>query len=396
MKPKVLTFTAFYLPGYRGGGPIRTISNMVDRLSDDFDFKIVTADRDAGDSSAYPDIQVDQWNHVGRASVFYASPANRSIWKIARLMRETPHDILYLNSFFSPRFTLTPLFAQWLRMVPQRTLIVAPRGEFSVGALGIKAWKKSPFVNLARVAGFFRRALWHASTDFEATDIQRVFHGKGAQVHVARNPIVAPDLFSTKFGSIGRRYQPEGPTDVLHICFLSRIAPIKNLEFALRVLSRVKARVLFNIYGPREDLVYWESCAALIEKLPANIAVKVCGAVAHDEVRDVMGEHDVLFVPSLGENFGHVFMESLAAGVPILVSDQTPWRDLASHGVGWDLPLNQPGRFVDAIEEAAVMSPSKKRDIKVRCFEFAQEKALDKGAVDLNRALFETALRLRA
>jgi glycosyltransferase involved in cell wall biosynthesis len=396
MKPTVLTFTAFYLPGYRGGGPIRTISNMVDRLSDDFYFKIVTADRDAGDSSAYPDIEVDQWNVVGRASVFYASPGNRSIWKVARLMRETPHNILYLNSFFSPRFTLTPLFAQRLRMVPQRTLIVAPRGEFSVGALGIKAWKKSPFVNLARVAGFFRKALWHASTDFEATDIQRVFHGKDARVHVARNPIVAPDLFSANLSPAARGSDPEKSVDVLRICFLSRIAPIKNLEFALRILSCVRARIVFNIYGPKEDLVYWESCAALIKKMPANIAVQVCGAVAHHEVRDVMSRHDVLFVPSLGENFGHVFMESLAAGVPILVSDQTPWRELTSHGVGWDIPLNQPDRFVDAIEKAAGMSPLKKHDIKVRCLQFAHEKAMDRGAVDLNRALFETALRLRA
>jgi len=33
-----------------------------------------------------------------------------------------------------------------------------------------------------------------------------------------------------------------------------------------------------------------------------------------------------------------------------LISDRTPWRDLAANGAGWDLPLHDPDAFVAALE----------------------------------------------
>ena len=88
MKPIILTFTSFYLPGYRGVGPIRTIANMVERLGDDFDFCIVTTDRDLGDKQQYSNVQVDARSVVGNAKVFYASTATCLLAGFARFMRE--------------------------------------------------------------------------------------------------------------------------------------------------------------------------------------------------------------------------------------------------------------------------------------------------------------------
>lgn len=46
---KVLTFTSYYLPGYKGGGPVRTIENMIAHLSDSgLEFWVITRDRDLG------------------------------------------------------------------------------------------------------------------------------------------------------------------------------------------------------------------------------------------------------------------------------------------------------------------------------------------------------------
>lgn len=35
----ILTFAGFHLPGYKGGGPVRTIAYLVDRQSDEFELK---------------------------------------------------------------------------------------------------------------------------------------------------------------------------------------------------------------------------------------------------------------------------------------------------------------------------------------------------------------------
>jgi len=56
----ILTFVGYYLPGYKAGGPIRTVANMVERLGNDFQFKIVTADRDLGDTDNYSSVKIDE------------------------------------------------------------------------------------------------------------------------------------------------------------------------------------------------------------------------------------------------------------------------------------------------------------------------------------------------
>jgi hypothetical protein len=50
-KPTILILNEYYLPGYKAGGPIRSISNLVSWLGDDFNFKIITTDRDYLDSN---------------------------------------------------------------------------------------------------------------------------------------------------------------------------------------------------------------------------------------------------------------------------------------------------------------------------------------------------------
>ena len=50
---RILTFVDYYLPGYKAGGPIRTIANMVSQLGGEFEFLIVTRERDFLDTVPY-------------------------------------------------------------------------------------------------------------------------------------------------------------------------------------------------------------------------------------------------------------------------------------------------------------------------------------------------------
>jgi glycosyltransferase involved in cell wall biosynthesis len=97
-------------------------------------------------------------------------------------------------------------------------------------------------------------------------------------------------------------------------------------------------------------------------------------------------------LPTRGENFGHVFLEAWSAGVPVLVSDQTPWRGLESLQVGWDIPLDDPEQFVRKLELAARLDIGERSQMRKRCLEFARAKAEDKEALALNRHLFSVAL----
>jgi glycosyltransferase involved in cell wall biosynthesis len=66
----------------------------------------------------------------------------------------------------------------------------------------------------------------------------------------------------------------------------------------------------------------------------------------------------MFFFPTRGENYGHVIAESLSVGTPVLISDQTPWRELSSDGLGWDLPLEAADIFLEKIHFMAKCPPS--------------------------------------
>src|SRR5690606_35103286 len=147
-KKSILVFCAYYLPGYKAGGPIRSIANMVESLSDDYDFYIVTKDRDSFDQESYPNILVDQWNKVGKANVFYTSP-KFNYKQIKNLLNEKKYYRLYLNSFFSIWFSLIPFLLNSFNKNKTIRTIIAPRGEFSEGALELKSLKKQLFIKTA-------------------------------------------------------------------------------------------------------------------------------------------------------------------------------------------------------------------------------------------------------
>jgi glycosyltransferase involved in cell wall biosynthesis len=379
----------YYLPGYKSGGPVRTIANLVDHLGDVFDFRIVTSDRDMHDTRPYSGVVVDGWQPVGKARVFYASPDIQTLRGMAGVVNAIDADLVYLNSFFDSRFTMLPLVARRLGMLRQRRVIVAPRGEFAASALGIKAWKKTPYRALARLSGLYSGVTWHASSDFEREDILcRMGTRAAAMTRVAVN------LPKHHEADEGATWKPRQAAEPLRVVFLARIAPMKNLRYALRILASAGVRCAFAIYGMVDDERYWQQCREDIATMPEYVEVRYHGPVEPDQVGRILATHDLLILPTLGENYGHVIAESLAQGTPVLISDRTPWRDLVTRGVGWDLPLDEAGAgFVSAVKSLAAMEPAALAAMRKRALLFGRSRTDANTAKEANRRLLMSGIR---
>lgn len=398
MKPVIVVFTRYYLPGHLAGGPIRTIAHMVERLGDEFEFRIVCLDRDLGSERSYPGVNHDGWVMQGKAMVRYISPHGFNLRAAMRMLEQVPHDAVYLNSFFDPRFTVQVLVARRWRRGFCRPVVLAPRGEFSPSALQIKQLKKAAFIWMAKQIGLYKGVIWQASSRHEADDISRVLSTRWTRLvpAAARGicPVIAPDLAApshhdrsqVRLASWGRS---EG---VLCIATLARISPIKNLDFSLRVLAAVRVPVRFVIYGPIEDINYWAECRLLIEQLPPNIDVVQYGPLAASAVVAELARYDLFLLPTRGENFGHVIHEALQAGLPVLISDQTPWRRLGEQGVGWDLPLDDMSGFIRRIEEVARWSAEERATCNARARALAIRVSDDPIVLEANRRLFLDAM----
>lgn len=380
----VLTLCDYYLPGYKAGGPIQSISSLIARLRGELRFSVVTRDRDLGAAAPYPDIEPDRWQERDGIPVLYMSPPHLGPRGLRRVFRENPHDVVYLNSFLSPPFTISTLLLRRLGLAPRVPLVLAPRGELSGGAMGLSRTKKRAYLTAAKLLGLYRNVDWQASSALERDAVLRWLPGTDPDRIRVVSPLPSDD------GSHWTRDPEtvEKRPGELDLVFLSRVSPMKNLEGALEALAGLRGDVRFHIYGPREDRVYWSACEAIVRNLPRNVRVASHGAVAREDVRSTLARHHALLLPTRGENFGHVILEALLAGCPVVISDRTPWRRLADAGAGWDLALENPAGFSDALQRLVDMDAAELR----RMCRAARERGLayvrDESVLAKNRALF--------
>ena len=347
-KKKILVFVDWYLPGYKAGGPIRSVANMCSRLKDDYHFRIVTSNTDLHETKPYQHIISDSWTTgPDGTEVLYLSSAKQNFSEIKRIITEERADIIYINSVFSKPFAILPLMVR-KKFFPTRKVVLAPRGMLGKGALNIKPFKKKLFLLYAKLTGLYKNVRWHASSEEEVNEVKTVF-GPSAETAVGLNLSKARTLVTK------RRIKKAG---ILRLVFLSRISYKKNLEGALEILSGIPAgnEIHFDIFGPAEEPEYWQRCEQLIATMPSHIRIQYKGALANEKVSETLSAYHLSILLTFNENFGHSIAESLAAGCPVLLSDQTPWKNLSTIKAGWEFPLHEKEKIRNAILEAVNMN----------------------------------------
>src|SRR5690606_30611212 len=147
-----------------------------------------------------------------------------------------------------------------------------------------------------------KKVVWHATAQSEVEEIKKHF---GTE----REILLAPNLSAISSNDF---FEKEKKPKQLNIFFLSRIAVKKNLLGALEMLSKIEIthNIRFRIIGPVDDKLYWEKCIKKIKTLPKNVNVNYLGAMPNHQLPKILKDEHVLFLPTHGENFGHVIMES--------------------------------------------------------------------------------------
>ena len=346
-KPQVLVFIDWYKPFFKAGGPVRSLVNLVDHLHDRIDFHIVTGDRDYMEEHPPAALPADRWTTLDRGEhVWYASTTGRTKAAWRKLLEQQRWDVIYINGLYATWSTIIPL---WLLRGSDQRRVVAVRGMLAAGPMRQSALKKRVFLGGMKTLGCFKGVEFQATNGEEVGDIER-WIGRGAKIHLVPN--------------LARKPEGSGPVPItkepgaLHLVSAARIAEEKNTLFAIERLRNVKGTVRFDLYGTVYDQTYWERCQQAIAGLPANISIQWHGHLDNDRVAAVLAESHALFMPSVGENFGHALIEALAVGRPLLISDRTPWKNLEKEHAGWDLPLEDPGRFVASIQALIDMGQS--------------------------------------
>ena len=377
-KKKVLIFIDWYLPGYKAGGPIQSVANLVANLTDEFDFSVVTRDTDYCEILPYTNIKSNEWNILPDGNrVYYFSDSQLNRANIRNLIRKENFDAVYLNGIYSLYFTLIPLY--YLRKKHEKTVVIAGRGMFAASALNVKKTKKKFFLRAAKVLSLFDKVLFHATNENEKKEIIKVL-GDTVTVRVAAN---LPQKMNIT--GLSERIKFSGAVKLVNI---ARIAPEKNLLFALQILKLVKTNVEFDFYGPVYSQEYWKECKEALDELPSNIKASYKGSIESDKVLEQLKNYHFMFMPTRGENFGHIILQSLSVGCPVIISNKTPWLGLKEKNVGWDISLDEQGKYADVIEQCANMEQNEFNTMSKASFTFASDYINNKEILEQNRHLF--------
>ncbi len=339
-KQKILIFIDWYFPAYKAGGPIQSIKNFVEHFCELYDIYIVTSNTDFS-SAEKLNVLKNTWT-LGYKSeqVFYFSEENYSIGKIKSLINEVNPNFVYINSMYSIKYAIIPLFL--LKILNSHIkIILAPRGMLQDGALKFKSFKKKALINLIFLLGISKKINFQATDEQEEKDIKKYFKNYRS-VSLVKN-------FTSK--TLPENVEIKKEKNELKIIFLSRIVEKKNLYYLLENLPiNNDYKVSLEIWGDIGDEVYWKKCEAKIKELiELGISISYCGAIENEWVTQKMQQNHVYVLPTYGENFGHTIYESFSASRPVVVSNKTPWLNLEETKAGFDISLDNTNDFKQAL-----------------------------------------------
>ncbi len=213
-----------------------------------------------------------------------------------------------------------------------------PCGMLDPWSLNQSRWKKRIYMAVR-----LRRDLNHAAAIHYTTDIERDL---AAPLRLKPPAIVEPNgVDLAEFdalpepGSFRRRHHI--PSDRRLVIFMSRLHHKKGLDKLIPAFGRLKdTNAMLAVVGPDFD-----GYQKIVEKMIADAGIKdrvfFTGMLEGADRVAALSDADLFVLPSYQENFGIAVVEALAAGTPVVISDQVNlYPDVLAAKVGGVVPLD--------------------------------------------------------
>lgn len=364
-----LIFTQYFSPAYKAGGPITSISNLISEVKGEF--KIFARGHDLNETKCLA-VDLNKWTN---SSInWYVGFGLDALIKYCKELNKQKHNPFYVNGIFDLKLNLLPILFS-------KKLIIAPRGMLQKGALANGTTKKSFYLAVLRVLLRNKQLSWHATDEVEANDIATIF-GRQQEIVVIPNlvkQIAHKSLSSNK--KVGH----------IKLVYYSLISEKKNLLFLLELLNQVSISFELHVYGPDKDVAYANKCKQYVSEAPNLLSkVKFHGAINPTEFGHIADQFDYYVLPTLGENFGHAIVESLSFGLPVIISDQTPWLfDTSTYN--FSLSIKDTLKWKETLDSLEALNVFKHQEAKEAAFMFYKNNVLtnQNSAIQAYQILFQ-------
>lgn len=328
----MIIFTEYYLPAVNAGGPITSIYHLTNNISKAC--KIVSRGNDLNNRSPL-DVSLNSWTNQNKN--WYVGRSLLAVISLVNMIVKQRKETFYVNGIFDPKLNLLPI-------ILGRHLVISPRGMLQQGAIAKGAFKKKVYISLLAWVLRKKSVGWHATDTVESNDIELFFGSQKIKV--------IPNLVGTNVSLIQHSSKKQGH---LRLVYYSLISEKKNLQFLLSQLSAFNGSFEFHIFGPDKDVDYANKCRNLVAiDNNLNTHVEFHGPLSAIEFAKISENFDYFVLPTSGENFGHAIVESLMCGLPVIISDKTPWKFVGSE-FNFSLDINDVDAWNRTLQRLVAM-----------------------------------------
>lgn len=148
-------------------------------------------------------------------------------------------------------------------------------------------------------------------------------------------------------------------SNVFHIVHIGRITQIKNIDVLITAVSQLQLdqSVRVSLYGEpvtEQDLAYKAKLQEQITAHNLTDVVTFCGPVSHEEIPHVLASADVSVNLTPTGGLDKAVIESAAAGVPVITSNESFSEFLASYKEQFLIPFQDPEALAGALRSLIV------------------------------------------
>jgi len=246
-------------------------------------------------------------------------------------------ELVHIHTLFS--FPVIPA-AYWAHHygVPY---VVRPLGTLNRwGIQNRRPWLKQASLRLIDGRVLAGAAAVHYTSEQERTEAEEVTSVRRAAVipnpvdfHLDRGALPA-DCLGARFPElVGKK----------RILFLSRLDPKKGIDLLLDAYAQLRRRSadIALILGGTGEEAFMQKLRKMAGDLGIGDEVVWAGFLEGEQKKAAMAHAHIYALPSYSENFGIAAVEGMAAGLPIVVSDQVAiHHEIAEAGAGLVVPCD--------------------------------------------------------
>lgn len=147
----------------------------------------------------------------------------------------------------------------------------------------------------------------------------------------------------------------ELPTGAPLLATVGALIPRKGQMLVLRALAQIpEAHVAFVGEGPdRDELESFARGAGLAER------VHVLGSLDHHELPVLLSAADAMVLPSASEGLANAWVEALACGCPLVITDAGGAREVVTSPVAGRIVEREPAAIAEAVSELLAAPPAR-------------------------------------